>query len=119
MLCWLTVQMLYVHKNTLLYRLRRIEELLQYSFSDSYTRSYMRMSFLLLERHALLETVDERDVRVRREDRRDKSWKARVGADVRGGLAGETHIPEQRGAVEKVQARRRLLALDGGEIHHL
>ena len=47
-----TVQMLYVHKNTLLYRLRRIEELLQYSFSDSYTRSYMRMSFLLLERHA-------------------------------------------------------------------
>lgn len=47
-----TVQMLYVHKNTLLYRLRRIEESLQYSFSDSYTRSYMRISFLLLERHA-------------------------------------------------------------------
>ena len=47
-----TVQMLYVHKNTLLYRLRRIEELLQYSFSDPYTRSYMRISFLLLERHA-------------------------------------------------------------------
>lgn len=47
-----TVQMLYIHKNTLLYRLRRIEESLQYSFSDSYTRSYMRLSFLLLERHA-------------------------------------------------------------------
>lgn len=47
-----TVQMLYVHKNTLLYRLRRIEESLQYSFSDPYTRSYMRLSFLLLERHA-------------------------------------------------------------------
>ena len=47
-----TVQMLYVHKNTLLYRLRRIEESLQYSFSDPYTRSYMRLSFILLERHA-------------------------------------------------------------------
>ena len=32
-----------------------------------------RIAHLLLERHALLETVDERDVRVRREDRRDKS----------------------------------------------
>lgn len=50
-----TVQMLFVHKNTLLYRLRRIEESLQYSFSDPYTRSYMRFSFLLLERHAGLE----------------------------------------------------------------
>ena len=39
----------------LLYRLRRIEESLQYSFSDPYTRSYMRFSFLLLERHAGLE----------------------------------------------------------------
>ena len=47
-----TVQMLFVHKNTLLYRLRRIEDSLQYSFSDPYTRSYMRFSFLLLERHA-------------------------------------------------------------------
>lgn len=35
--------------------LRRIEESLQYSFSDPYTRSYMRFSFLLLERHAGLE----------------------------------------------------------------
>ncbi len=50
-----TVQMLFIHKNTLLYRLRRIEESLQYSFSDPYTRSYMRFSFLLLERHAGLE----------------------------------------------------------------
>lgn len=47
-----TVQMLYVHKNTLLYRLRRIEESLQFDLSDPYTRSYMRTSFFLLERHA-------------------------------------------------------------------
>ena len=47
-----TVQMLYIHKNTLLYRLRRIEELLECDLADPYTRSYMRMSFLLLERHA-------------------------------------------------------------------
>ena len=47
-----TVQMLFIHKNTLLYRLHRIEELLECDLSDPYTRSYMRMSFLLLERHA-------------------------------------------------------------------
>ena len=77
------------------------------------------IAHLLLERYAFLQTVDERDVCVRREDRRDEPRKPGAGADVRGGLAGETHIPEQRGAVEKVQPRRRLLALDGGEIHHL
>ena len=47
-----TIQYLYVHKNTLLHRLRKIEERLHYSLSDPYCRQYMRLSFLLLERHA-------------------------------------------------------------------
>ena len=50
-----TVQVLYVHKNTVLYRLRRIEELLGCGLNDSYTKMYMRLSFRLLDRHALSE----------------------------------------------------------------
>lgn len=47
-----TIQYLYVHKNTMLHRLHKIEELLHYPLSDPYCRQYMRISFLLLERHA-------------------------------------------------------------------
>ena len=45
---------------------------------------------------------------------------ARIAATSPGKPAPEPmSAAEQRGAVEKVQARRRFLALDGGEIHHL
>lgn len=54
-----TIQYLFVHKNTLLHRLRRIEESLTYSLSDAYSREYMRLSFGLLERHAGLPTPPE------------------------------------------------------------
>lgn len=47
-----TIELLYVHKNTLLHRLRKIEDGLIYSMASSYTRSYMRLSFRLLEQHA-------------------------------------------------------------------
>lgn len=47
-----TIEHLYVHKNTLLHRLRKIEDSLTYSMADPYTRSYMRLSFRLLEQHA-------------------------------------------------------------------
>ena len=47
-----TIQYLYIHKNTLLHRLRKIEETLDFSLSDPYCRQYMRLSFMLLERHA-------------------------------------------------------------------
>lgn len=47
-----TIQYLYIHKNTLLHRLKKIEEILQHDLSDSYYREYMRFSFVLLERHA-------------------------------------------------------------------
>jgi len=39
-----------IHKNTLLYRLNKITESLQYSLEDSYTRKYMQLSFFILER---------------------------------------------------------------------
>lgn len=47
-----TIEHLYVHKNTLLHRLRKIEDNLRYGLSDPYSREYMRLSFTLLERHA-------------------------------------------------------------------
>lgn len=47
-----TIQHLFVHKNTLLYRLRKIEEFLRCDINDPYSREYMRLSFGLLERHA-------------------------------------------------------------------
>ena len=47
-----TIEHLYVHKNTLLHRLRKIEDNLRCSLNDSYSREYMRLSFALLERHA-------------------------------------------------------------------
>ena len=47
-----TIEHLYVHKNTLLNRLRKIEDNLRYSLADPYSREYMRLSFALLERHA-------------------------------------------------------------------
>ena len=47
-----TIEHLFVHKNTLLNRLRKIEENLCYRLSDPYSREYMRLSFSLLERHA-------------------------------------------------------------------
>lgn len=47
-----TTELLYVHKNTLLHRLRKIEDNLHWGLGDPYTREYMRLSFMLLERHA-------------------------------------------------------------------
>lgn len=47
-----TIQYLYIHKNTLLHRLKKIEEELHFDLSDPYSREYMRLSFILLERHA-------------------------------------------------------------------
>jgi len=49
-----TIQQLYIHKNTLLYRLRKIEEFLKCSLLDPYSREYMRLSFRLLDYHAEL-----------------------------------------------------------------
>lgn len=54
-----TIEHLFVHKNTLLYRIRKIEESLTYGISDPYSREYMRMSFTLLERHAGLDNPPE------------------------------------------------------------
>ena len=47
-----TIEHLFVHKNTLLHRLRKIEDNLRYSLANPYSREYMRLSFALLERHA-------------------------------------------------------------------
>lgn len=47
-----TIEHLYVHKNTLLHRLRKIEDNLRYGLAEPYSREYMRLSFTLLERHA-------------------------------------------------------------------
>lgn len=46
-----TIEKLFIHKNTLLYRLRRIEEIMTFSLGDAYTREYMRLSFRLLRLH--------------------------------------------------------------------
>jgi hypothetical protein len=54
-----TIEHLYVHKNTLLHRLRKIEDNLRYSLTDPYSREYMRLSFGLLERHAALPSPPE------------------------------------------------------------
>lgn len=54
-----TIHHLFVHKNTLLYRLRKIEEFITHSISDPYSREYMRLSFTLLERHAGLPNPPE------------------------------------------------------------
>ena len=54
-----TIQHLHVHKNTLLYRLRKIEEFLRCDINDPYSREYMRLSFALLERHAGLSRPPE------------------------------------------------------------
>lgn len=45
-----TAGALFVHKNTLIYRIRKLEEMLRYSLDDPYTREYMRLSFFTLER---------------------------------------------------------------------
>ena len=42
-------QTLYIHRNTLIYRLKRIEEQFEYGFDDPYTRQYMLISLLALE----------------------------------------------------------------------
>jgi len=54
-----TIEHLFVHKNTLLYRIRKIEEGLTYGIADPYSREYMRLSFALLERHAGLDNPPE------------------------------------------------------------
>jgi len=42
-------QTLYIHRNTLIYRLKRIEEQFEHSLDDPYTRQYMLISLLALE----------------------------------------------------------------------
>ena len=42
-------QALYIHRNTLIYRLKRIEEQFEYSLDNPYTRQYMLLSLLALE----------------------------------------------------------------------
>lgn len=38
-----------IHKNTLLYRLNKLTEILHYNLDDPYTREYMQLSFFLME----------------------------------------------------------------------
>ncbi len=44
-----TAERMYLHRNTMVYRVRKLTELLQYDLDDSYTREYMRVSFHALE----------------------------------------------------------------------
>lgn len=44
-----TAQALYVHRNTLVYRVRRLTEFLHYNLDDVYTRDYMKLSIRTLE----------------------------------------------------------------------
>lgn len=42
-------QALFVHRNTLLYRIKKLTEMLEYDINDTYTRDYMKLSIKLLE----------------------------------------------------------------------
>lgn len=46
-----TSQYLYLHRNTLIYRIKKINEMLDYDINDSYTRNYMVLSIKLLQCH--------------------------------------------------------------------
>ncbi|MEG0914016.1 MAG: helix-turn-helix domain-containing protein [Oscillospiraceae bacterium] len=45
-----TAHQLFIHRNTLVYRLHKIEELLKYPLSDPYTREYMLLSLRILNK---------------------------------------------------------------------
>lgn len=44
-----TAQELFVHRNTLVYRIKKITDLMQYDINDIYTRDYMKMSIRVLD----------------------------------------------------------------------
>lgn len=44
-----TAQVLYVHRNTLVYRVKKLTEFLHYDLDDVYTRDYMKLSIRTLE----------------------------------------------------------------------
>lgn len=44
-----TSQAVYIHRNTLLYRIKKIKELLKYDLEDAYTRNYMQVSVMVTE----------------------------------------------------------------------
>lgn len=48
-----TIEKLFIHKNTLNYRLHKLEEFLQCDLDDEYTRKYLLISFSVLERNSL------------------------------------------------------------------
>lgn len=45
----LTAQRLFVHKNTLVYRLKRIVEIFDLDLDNAYEREYLTVSFLVME----------------------------------------------------------------------
>ena len=45
----LTAKRLFVHKNTLVYRLKKIVELFSLDLDDAYEREYLMVSFLVME----------------------------------------------------------------------
>ena len=45
----LTAKMLFVHKNTLVYRLKRIVEIFDLNLDNAYEREYLTVSFLVME----------------------------------------------------------------------
>lgn len=44
-----TSQAVFIHRNTLLYRIKKIRELLKYDLDDAYTRNYMQVSVMVME----------------------------------------------------------------------
>ena len=44
-----TAQALYIHRNSVVYRIKKIEKRLQYSLEDTYTRDYISLSIRILE----------------------------------------------------------------------
>lgn len=48
-----TSECLFTHRNTVLYRIKKIQEILRYNLNDPYVREYCRMSIRVLEYHAL------------------------------------------------------------------
>lgn len=49
-----TSQDVYIHRNTLLYRIRKIKEFLESDLDDAYTRNYMQLSVMVLELYEML-----------------------------------------------------------------
>lgn len=44
-----TAKAMYVHRNTLVYRIGKLTELMNYDWNDSYTKDYMKQSILVLD----------------------------------------------------------------------